>query len=315
MASTPSKDIILSIVIPTYNYAKVVSRAIFSVTGQLCANTELIVVDDGSTDSTQDILATIQNGETPAFRVVRQTNAGPAAARNFGLTLAQGSFVWFLDADDELLPGAVQAVLSAISTSPLAGLILGAHLNRFPDGREKHIKPTPIHGDAHQRVGDYLLKKRISVSHGACVFRRDLVERRPYPIQLRQTEDIPVFAYLVAYAEPVLVSHTLARIHKHPDSLRHNTELMRANHHYLTDEVFAMLPDECQPLRPMYEAKRALSIFKTFYQNKDWPQACLFYREALLADWRQALRFRHLTKRITMAIIGRNTFENGKRHD
>lgn len=302
MASTPSKDIILSIVIPTYNYAEVVSRAIFSVTSQLCANTELIVVDDGSTDSTQDILATIQNGETPAFRVVRQTNAGPAAARNFGLTLAQGSFVWFLDADDELLPGAVQAVLTAISTTPLAGLILGAHLNRFPDGREKHIKPTPIHGDAHQRVGDYLLKKRISVSHGACVFRRDLVERRPYPIQLRQTEDIPVFAYLVAYAEPVLIDFALARIHKHPDSLRHNQALALSSHHYLAAEVFKFLPEECQSLRASYEAKRALSLFKASCQSSDWPRARYYYRQAFKADWRLALRWRHLVKRVAIAI-------------
>ena len=97
---------LVSVVIPSYNRGWVVQEAIESVLGQDYDDFELIVVDDGSTDETRDILAAYDN-----ITVLEQSNQGVSAARNKGVAHANGTFIAFLDSDDVWLPRklAVQA--------------------------------------------------------------------------------------------------------------------------------------------------------------------------------------------------------------
>jgi glycosyltransferase involved in cell wall biosynthesis len=90
-----------SVVIPTYNRAHLLPRAVRSVLGQTLADFELIVVDDGSTDGTRELVAGMRD---PRLRYGFQPNAGAASARNHGARLATGEFLTFLDSDDEALP-------------------------------------------------------------------------------------------------------------------------------------------------------------------------------------------------------------------
>ena len=89
-----------SIVMPTYNRADAILRAIASVQAQICTDWELIVVDDGSADGTRDRLPK----DEPRLRVLSQPNRGVASARNLGLREARGELIAFLDSDDEWLP-------------------------------------------------------------------------------------------------------------------------------------------------------------------------------------------------------------------
>ncbi len=91
----------VSIIIPLYNKAPYVRRALDSIAAQTFADFEAIVVDDGSTD---DGAAMVADYPDARFRMIRQANAGPGAARNAGLAQARGEFIAFLDADDEWLP-------------------------------------------------------------------------------------------------------------------------------------------------------------------------------------------------------------------
>jgi glycosyltransferase involved in cell wall biosynthesis len=90
----------VSVVIPAYNAQQYIARAIRSVLAQTFAPTEIIVVDDGSTDKTADVVKSFG----PAVRYLHQANAGAAAARNHGINAATCEWVAFLDADDEWLP-------------------------------------------------------------------------------------------------------------------------------------------------------------------------------------------------------------------
>ena len=90
------QDRLVSAVIPTYNYARFVGRAVSSVLAQTYRDIECIVVDDGSTDGTEEVLAAFGTG----VRVVRQPNQGLSAARNAGIRAARGRYIAFLDADD-----------------------------------------------------------------------------------------------------------------------------------------------------------------------------------------------------------------------
>src|SRR5262245_39297918 len=90
----------VSVIIPTYNRARLVVRAVESALGQRDVETEIIVVDDGSTDDTERALAPFQG----RIRYVKQKNQGVVAARNHGMQLAQGEFIALLDSDDTWLP-------------------------------------------------------------------------------------------------------------------------------------------------------------------------------------------------------------------
>jgi glycosyltransferase involved in cell wall biosynthesis len=91
---------LVSTIIPTYNRANLITEALDSVLAQTFPNVEVIVVDDGSTDATSEVLARYGG----RIRVIYQRNAGPAAARNRGIAAANGEFIAFLDSDDLWLP-------------------------------------------------------------------------------------------------------------------------------------------------------------------------------------------------------------------
>ncbi len=90
-----------SIIIPTYNRAHILPRTIASVLAQTYTNWECIIVDDGSTDNTKELIASYTY---PRITYIYQTNAERSAARNNGIRLAQGEYICFLDSDDEYLP-------------------------------------------------------------------------------------------------------------------------------------------------------------------------------------------------------------------
>ena len=95
----------VSIIIPTYNRQSLVQETIDSVLRQSLSDWELIVIDDGSTDETGAVL-TERYGTS--IRYVYQQNQGESAARNYGISLAQGKYVAFLDSDDLWLPNKLQ---------------------------------------------------------------------------------------------------------------------------------------------------------------------------------------------------------------
>src|SRR2546421_4585920 len=115
---------LFSIIIPTYNRARLISRAIDSVLAQDFIDWEMIVVDDGSTDTTADILRHYVD-EEPRIHYHYTEHEGAPQARNFGCSLATGKYFTFLDSDDEYLPGHLGIRAEIISGEPAVELIHG----------------------------------------------------------------------------------------------------------------------------------------------------------------------------------------------
>lgn len=106
---------LISVVMPCYNAAPYVEEAIECVLQQNYRNIELIVVDDGSNDASMQIVGRLATNNPDRITVLHQTNSGPYAARNHGLTHARGNFVAFLDADDYWHPDALNQLHGAMA--------------------------------------------------------------------------------------------------------------------------------------------------------------------------------------------------------
>ena len=109
----------VSVIIPSYNRSRLCRQAVSSVLSQTYANVEVIVVDDGSTDDTEQVIS----GMDERVRYIRQENAGVSAARNRGLEAARGELIAFLDSDDLWLPWKLEAQVGLLEAFPDVGMV------------------------------------------------------------------------------------------------------------------------------------------------------------------------------------------------
>ena len=141
---------LISVIIPAYNHAEFLPESIESVLAQTHRHYEIIVVDDGSTDNTADVVR-----RYAGTRYVKQRNQGLAAARNRGIQESRGDCLVFLDADDHLLPHHFRTCLDALSAHPGIGWVCGDHqLFGEPDGTQPfhHCEPTPDYYASFLRI-------------------------------------------------------------------------------------------------------------------------------------------------------------------
>ena len=126
---------LVSVIIPTFQYANRIYQAIESVRWQTVNNLECLIVDDGSTDNTFDVVADcIKNDKR--FLYVWQENEGVASARNLGLKMSRGKYVVFLDADDEIEPGFVDHLIMSLEDNQNVGFAYTGVRVPLPDGTE-----------------------------------------------------------------------------------------------------------------------------------------------------------------------------------
>jgi len=111
----------ISIIIPTYNRARFLPRAIKSILNQTYQDWELIIVDDGSTDNTKEVVKKYL--KDPRIKYIQTENLGAANARNVGVNKAKNNWVTFLDSDDEAYPYWIETWVGAINRQPGTGLI------------------------------------------------------------------------------------------------------------------------------------------------------------------------------------------------
>jgi glycosyltransferase involved in cell wall biosynthesis len=118
---------LVSVIIPSYNSAHYLADAVRSVFAQTYSALECIVINDGSTDYTDEVLRELQ-AQYPGLKIVLKANGGVSAARNTGLRLCSGNLISFLDADDVLLPDKLERQVSFLNTHPNVDFVYGDYL-------------------------------------------------------------------------------------------------------------------------------------------------------------------------------------------
>lgn len=292
----------ISIVIPAYNYAEKLARAVESVLQQITDNHELIVIDDGSTDNTQQVLAELHK-ENSGFRVVSKENGGSASARNRGISEASADYLIFLDADDELDKGALSCIEQHIQENPLSRMIIGGYTTVWPDDAKRKISlPSALPNDPVACVQGYLIEKTISLSNGATVMHRSIFEKGLYPEYFRNAEDLPVFAQALGNYACTVLAQSIALIHKHDDSLRHNVKYDKEVGLALVDEIFSSnrLPSHFNILKNKFIAQRALSLFRGYYSAGLYQDAKEMYKVALKVNFKSIFNWSYTSKALKL---------------
>ena len=209
----------VSIIITTYNHARFLEAAIQSAIGQTVAPDEIIVVDDGSQDRPDEITA-----HFPDVRLIRQPNAGLAAARNTGWQAAKGDYLVFLDADDRLLPDALRINLARLGDAPDAAFSSGAYDNvHAKAGRSRLIDFRPATGDGFIPF----LRANVIGMHATVMYRRQCIEAiGGFQAGLPACEDYDVYLRMSHRFPIVCGPDPLAEYWHHGDNMSRNSAMM-----------------------------------------------------------------------------------------
>lgn len=191
----------ISVIIPTYNSAPWLPGCLASVLGQTYQNLEIIVVDDGSTDDTRQVLEGIRD---PRLRVIHQENRGVTAARLEGVAQATGEWIGFVDSDDVVDPGMYARLMEN-------ALAYGADIShcgfrlQFPDGTVVPHQGTGklIRQDHVTGLTDLLEERLVEPGVVTKLFRRELFAglRERMDPAIRNNEDMLMNFYLFSRAE------------------------------------------------------------------------------------------------------------------
>ena len=192
----------ISVIIPLYNKEPIIEQSLQSVLSQDYGDFEVIVVNDGSTDRSAEIVKSIND---PRITLIEQDNGGPSKARNTGVKHAKGDWILFLDADDELLPKSLLNYSKGIKIAKNADIIVAPFYNdnekgctlMFPYEEGYLINPMKksFFGKLLPRTGAFIYRKDIAVK---CLFNE----------KIRRYEDLDVLfrlyniAKIYALAQP-----------------------------------------------------------------------------------------------------------------
>ncbi len=215
---------LVSVVIPTYNSATTLPRTLASVLAQTWTRCEILVIDDGSADTTPALLA----GYGEQLRAIRQDNAGPSAARNRGLREARGDYVAFLDADDLWLPEKLERQVALLSAHPELGFCSTATSVVDPEGSPLRDWPCRS-GEEPLLETLFMHSAAVSGSTSGVLARRQLVlDAGGFDESLRGFEDPDLWIRLAARTGYACVPERLTRVVRMPGSVSGNLPTMCA---------------------------------------------------------------------------------------
>ena len=218
----------ISVILPTYNRANLIGETLKALLNQSRLPDEIIVVDDGSTDNTAEVVHAVD----PKIRLIRQENAGPAVARNRGLAEARGEFIQFFDSDDIPASNKLEVQLRALEASGADIAYcpwVKAHLmNGVAECEPFVIQQLPL-PEKLRPLGAFV-RGWVTVFQ-TCLFRRSLLERAGgiYDTRLMPTEDSEYLSrMLMANAKLVHTPETLVLYRLHESHQISGTALQNA---------------------------------------------------------------------------------------
>ncbi len=274
---------VVSVVVPCFNHGRFLREALLSV-GVPDVPTEIIVVDDGSTDSTSEVVATFETANQ--FRAVRQANAGLAAARNRGLRESRGKYIVFLDADDRLALGAIEVGVARLEERPECAFVYGRCTMMDADGT---LMPTP---EMPRIIRDHyreMLRRNYIWTPAAVMFRREPLDRiGGFSTAVNAAADYEVYLHLARHYPVFDHAQIVAHYRRHDGNMSGNAGRMLR-------ETLAVLRSQ----RPFLQGDDAsLAAYREGWEI--WQE---FYGAHLATEVRHAVRSHRWIEAVSKATV------------
>ena len=245
-----ANEIGLSVIIPTYNRAYIISRAIQSVLQQTYQDFEILVVDDGSKDNTHEIMESIRDERIKYIR--HEINRGPAAARNTGIMAARGNYIAFLDSDDLWLPEKLERQMAAFANAPSQVGVVYVRVLEVEGDSKTFIPPNHV----IKREGNLyydLISKGNFVYPSAALVRRDcLTKVGMLDEQLYTSEDWDLWIRIAKYYHYKYVDELLVVYSIIPDSLTNKTDRLIRGHEQILEKHYEDIKKDKRLLAKFY---------------------------------------------------------------
>ena len=266
----------VSVIIPSYNNANYIARAIDSVLNQTYRDFEIIVVDDGSTDNTKDIVSSYPN----PVKYLGQDNRGPSSARNAGIAASRGEFIAFLDSDDYFMKPNLEMKMSFLESNPRAGWI-------YSDWQYVNDEGSPLKKGSSKfkysdkkltgEIFEELVRSRNFISPCTVVVRRSVLDdvghfdtvipsQEEYDLWLRIS-----LQYAAYYIDKVLVFVTV-----HPKSLSRDFTKWANGNAVIVEKLKHLIPQNFRDREKLLNkmlADRHTFIGRDFLQKGHFKEA------------------------------------------
>ena len=222
----------VSVIIPTFNRAPSLPRAIKSVLNQTFDDFELIIVDDGSTDNTKDIVSHFND---PRILYLWQENRERSAARNTGIKASQGIYITFLDSDDEYMESKLEAQVTLLEIKPEVGLVMSGWIETNGTGEVNSVhKPWINHPESEYELSEWLLSPPIHLC--TTLIRRIWLDQvKGFDENITSSEDVDFFFRLIQ--RDCKTEWAKLLVLKHQPHLPDPLTYFR-NYHYVLEKAF-----------------------------------------------------------------------------
>ena len=269
----------VSVIIPTYNYAHFIAEAVESVLAQTYPIFEIIVVDDGSTDNTTEVIK--QFGDSVKY--IKQKNGGVCAARNNGVKNASGDFIAFLDADDDWLPAKIEKQIAKFGEDEKIGLV-HCGMREFDTESGETVR-LHIEGEEGWVADDLLLfEKPVVIGCGGSILvsRKAFEEIGGFDINLKVGEDWD-FCYRLARKFKVgFVREILVHYRHHGDNSHLNIEEMERSVKLFQEKAFATKDEKILRLRRRSYGNFYKILAGSYFTDGNYPR---FIKYSLKSLW------------------------------
>lgn len=274
----------VSVIIATYNRAHFIKEAIESVLAQTYDDFEIIVVDDGSTDNTRDVVTAY--GDKVRYFLIEHGNQ--AIAMNYGIARATGEYIAFLDDDDLWLQDKLQTQVCALDRDPQVGLVGSEVLQVnakgdviFHWGRKYHDPLT------YEDLYNYNF-----MNHSITMIRKSLADRvGGFDEKLLTTQDYDLWLRIAKISKIVYINQPLGKIRLHPNNKHKN------RNQKIKDRLYIITKPEHVTHRGFYE--RRLRIAKEYYQHADYFKNVASYRSAAVYYFKSILYYPAIGNHVT----------------
>ncbi len=276
---------LVSVIIPLYNGAAFVERTLRSVMNQTYGNLEILVIDDGSTDNSQEIVAGLIT-QDDRIHLIQQPNSGVASARNHGIQIAQGEFLGFIDADDLWEASLIEKAIARFTQAPNSVGVVYAwtkNINAL-DQVISGVHVSNITGNVYGTLlcHNFLGNASATVIRAACFDRVGRYDCEMRAHQAQGCEDWDIYLRLAEYYDYAALPELLVGYRKLEGSMSGDGQTMQRSQEMMLAKVKARHPE----IPPWYYGLSRSSFYLYLaHQGKQYGQA------SVVSHWRQqALR-------------------------